>query len=150
MSKLAQAGDSSTASPGCASCAEGARSLETDVFAKVRDPKLTGYVVWGPFLGQDSETMAQRAMALVPDGRVRHYWDERKRVAVALTTVLQIAPLLGWDVFLVYPKGATWDRADLTPPSPRIFMHKSKSMTKGQPFDGAAMRAQVQQLLQQP
>jgi len=136
-------------SPGCASCAEGARLVETDVFAKIKDQDLTGYVVWGPFLGQDSETMAERAMVLVPDGRVRHYWDERKRVAVGLTSVLQISPSLGWDVFLVYPKGTKWERADLTPPAPKVFMTRSRSMTKGQYLDGAAMRAQVQQLLQQ-
>jgi len=134
-------------SPSCSSCAEGARIVQTEVFAKVADPNLVGYVVWGPFLSQDSEQMAERAMVLVPDARVRHYWDERKRIAVGLTNVLGIAPLLGWDVFLVYAPGVKWNQADLTPPPPTIFMHQSRSIAKGQHLDGAALRQKIEPML---
>ena len=117
------------------------------MFKQVRSDRLRGYVVWGPFLRQDSEGMAERAKQLLPDPRVRHYWDERKRIAVGLVPVLHSAPNLGWDVYLLYAPGVRWERKDLRPPEPTVYMHRKRSREQGIFLSGSLMRKRVGELL---
>ena len=120
---------------------------QTELFDKVRSPKLAGYVAWGPFLTGDSQSTAQISAGLVPDPRVRHFWDQRRSVAMGLTNVLGTAPLVAWDIYLVYGPGVVWSRKDLTPPKPTVFMNLKKGSPTAVYFTGPALRQRVEQEL---
>jgi len=135
-------------SPSCPSCRTGARTVETEVFAKVRSTKLAGYIAWGPYLTGDNVTLAQVSSGLVPDPRVHHYFDARRSIGVSLTNVLGTAPLLAWDIYLAYGPDVVWTRKDLTPPKPTVYMNLKRGGTNVY-FTGPAFRQRIEELLQQ-
>lgn len=104
-------------------------------------------MVWGPFLTGDSQSAAQVSAGLVPDRRVRHYWDQQRSVAKGLTNVLGTAPLVAWDIYLLYGPKEVWKRTDLVPPKPTAYMNLKKGSTTAVYFTGPTLRQRVEQEL---
>ena len=48
---------------------------------------------------------------LLPDGRVRHYWDEGLWVGRWYATDVESFDGIVWDAYYLYDAGARWDEA---------------------------------------
>lgn len=72
------------------------------------------------------------AAALLPDPRVRHFWDGDRAVGGAFQPVLQ-TPDPAWDVWMLFHRSATWDET----PAPRWWEHQHKlpNMPEGRELD---------------
>jgi hypothetical protein len=74
-------------------------------------PDVAVYVVWSPQLGAQEKHVAS-ATGLIPDKRVKHYWDGGMLVgAVFQSLVGSSGP--AWDAWFVFDKDAMW-KADST------------------------------------
>lgn len=95
-------------------------------------PDVAVYVVWSPQLGA-AERHVPDATTLIPEPRVRHYWDPEALVGTLYMPVL--GKLLGpayreladsgeaaWDVFLLFDGEARWDGVE--PPAPIWWEHQ--------------------------
>ena len=113
--------------------------MRTGNLDKFPDADLEMAAVWTGIFLRDDEAAARKALELLPDERVRHYFDPNRRIGAdianrigipplsqlfdggkldrsALAEVFQSAymsgPAVAYDVCLFYPVGATWsDRA---------------------------------------
>lgn len=78
------------------------------------------YVVWSPQLGAEEHDVA-KATTLIPDARVRHFWDPEETVGKAF------APVVGsgqpaWDTWMLFGPGQRWTTA--RPPDPAWWEHQ--------------------------
>ncbi len=109
--------------PTCETCRIGARLTERYVLDAIPAPALRVYVVWLPMSEDDTRETARQAAGDLPDPRVHHFWVGDRSVADAFADTLSMVLEPAWDVFLVYPPGATWTGGK--PPAPRFYMHRS-------------------------
>ena len=79
------------------------------------------YAVWEPILKTDNERAARKATALLDDPRVEHYWVSTRDVGKLFQDPIGLTTEPAWDVYLVYPRGVSWDQS---PPRPAFFMHQ--------------------------
>lgn len=125
---------------------------------RVGSPELRAYVVWLPVLDEDDAAAARASAARLRDPRVRHYWDATSAFGVALGRALAIPPSrfepgrahgLAWDVYLVYPRTASWDAAI---PTPGFWMHQLHQVSPEQApeFEPRAFRARVEAAVRSP
>ncbi len=88
--------------------------------------ELRVYVVWLPVLSRMSAEAlgggARSGAKRLPDARVRHYLDSEARLGAHYTRALAL-PMEdpAWDVYLVFPRDARWEKA---PPAPAAWMHQ--------------------------
>lgn len=113
-------------------------------------------MVWIPILASDTFEAARSAAGRFGDRRIRHYWDPRRALGVALGKALGLPPSkrergretgVAWDVYLLYPRGARWGDAA---PLPSFWMHQLEQL-EGSPqpaLDAAALRASVERAQQ--
>ncbi len=78
------------------------------------------YVVWSAELGAEEHHVGP-GTTLIPDPRVRHYWDPNFLVGSAF------APIVGtgdpaWDVWMLFDRHAHWDAPGL--PAPAWWEHQ--------------------------
>ena len=94
--------------------------VQKKVLAQEANPGLRVYLLWVPmFRGMERDVpTASREM---PDARVAHYWDGESVTVKGYRETLALSED-AWDIFLIYPPGATWD-ADI-PPVPAFWMHQ--------------------------
>lgn len=78
-------------------------------------------LVWLPMLSADSVVEARTASALVPDPRVRHFYDPQQRTARAVGASVGWATGQAWDIYLFYGPGRHWGAA---PPVPQAWLHQ--------------------------
>jgi hypothetical protein len=97
--------------------------VRSEVLDVIADSSLAVYAVWEPILMTDSETSARRAVSLLPDPRVRHYWTDAPSLGLLYQEPIGLRAEPAWDVYLVYAPGATWEEGAL-PPAPDWFMHQ--------------------------
>ena len=100
------------ASPTCGECIRGASELQRRWLAKDSSQSIAVYVVWSPQLGAQEKHVAS-AMKLVPDTRVRHFWDGEMLVGTAFQFTLSL-PAAAWDVWMLFDIDAM-RRADSVP-----------------------------------
>lgn len=94
------------ASPTCGMCLRGVRDLNSTWLQKTASDQVAVYVVWSSQLGAEERHLADAAR-LIPDERVRHFWDGDQVVG------RRFAPHLGlgspaWDVWMLFGRGASW------------------------------------------
>lgn len=77
--------------------------------------------MWEPILKTDSERAARKARALLDDPRVEHFWVRTRDVGKMFQDPIGLKGEPAWDVYLVYPRGVSWDRSL---PIPEYFMHQ--------------------------
>ena len=94
------------------------------VLEQVDDESLHVAVVWIAALRTDNLQASLQSQRLIPDKRVRHYWDGAQAVGNALAPVLETNMAMAWDVYLAYGADAVWSD---TPPEPQNWLHQKGS-----------------------
>lgn len=90
------------------------------VFAKLKNPKLKGLIVWVPMVPGDSALEATDLLS--PEKRlVMQSWDSQREIGQAMARTLHLG-CPAWDVYLVYRPGVQWTGE--TPPMPSFWMHQ--------------------------
>jgi hypothetical protein len=91
------------------------------------------------------------AAMLLPDDRLRHFWDGGGRLMNAYQEVLGL-PEDAWDVFLLYDADARWEGP--RPPAPRFWMHQlgssDRPRVKGPYLDPDRFALEARRLLTAP
>jgi hypothetical protein len=72
------------------------------------------YAAWLPMLYGDKRSAWDAA--ILPDARVRHYWDEERIVGQWFARQVDGYEGTSWDIYYLYGPDATWD----TVPGPLI------------------------------
>lgn len=118
----------------------------TEVLASLPAPDLQVFVVWQPILREDDHDAANRNARVFDDPRMVHMWDGANIQGVLWNRKLGLPERqLAWDVFIVLPRGATWD-GDL-PPTPVYWSHQLEMML-GIKYDAAALRQAIKDALE--
>ena len=123
--------------------------VQKSVVEKIASPNLVLFVVWLPVLSSDNFSSAEESRALLPDSRVKHFWDNAKKLGEDYRQILSFGEgcKLAWDVYLVYRPGVKWPRSE-TPPSPDFWMHQLNCMTEERRLDGEALRETIARMLE--
>lgn len=88
-------------------------------------PGLRVFAVSSSQLGAEARHIAN-AIERMNDPRVRHYWDEEKRVGTAVMPLLEGLDTPAWDVWLLYSPGVTWE--DAGAPAPDWWEHQLNAL----------------------
>ena len=82
--------------------------MHDDVLAKFGDRDLRVYAVWLPMLRTDARSEWPRNE--IVDPRATHLWDAGKAVGSALAARddLKTWRPVAWDIWAMFPAGATW------------------------------------------
>jgi hypothetical protein len=100
--------------------------VQRGVFEKVNAPEFRAYVIWVPmFRGHERDV--PNATREIPDPRALHYWDGNSSSMRAVRASLGLSED-AWDIFLLYPPGASWNGTN--PPAPEFWMHQLGSRAK--------------------
>ena len=118
--------------------------VQRSLLARIADPRLKVYVVWGPMLGPETEADARAATPFVPDGRATHFWTSAHTLAEQLRAPAGLTDELAWDTFLLFAPGVRWGDA---PPTPSRVLHVDKRLPAEQRFNGEKLAAEARRLL---
>jgi len=118
------------------------------VFEGIASESLRAYAVWEPILLTDNRDGARKATAILPDARVRHYWNDGREVGEAFQAPLDLKDEVAWDVYLVYPPGVEW--ATARPPDPSYFMHQLYKLPEARYLDAPVLAAQLRKSIPSP
>ena len=105
-------------------------------------PKVAVYLVWSPQRGAHERNVAEAA-TLMPDARVRHYWDGDEVVGTAFRHAVGMREP-AWDVWMLFGPDATWEAK---PPAPSWWEHQQGGLPEKRVLDGDRFLAKAQQLL---
>jgi len=109
-----------------------------------RNEDLRAYFVWGPYLQADNVEFARVDTAKFNAPGASYFWTPTDRLARELSFVLGLpAGRPAWDVYLVYGKGATWDK---TFPAPAYWQHQI-GVIQGEPLNLPKLQSRIEQLL---
>jgi hypothetical protein len=104
-------------------------------------------VVWVPKVRGRSTDIGDAAV-IVPDPRIRHFWDGGGLLMNAYQRVLGITED-AWDVYLLFDPATKWDGDQ--PPVPRVWMHqlgtRERPRVRGRFLDVPAFVGEVRALL---
>lgn len=88
------------------------------------------YVVWSPQLGAQERHVAD-ATKLIPDARVRHFWDPSRLAGAAYQEYLGLSEP-AWDVWLLFDRTAVWHDG---PPAPAWWEHQLGALAPDRHLD---------------
>ncbi len=109
-----------------------------------RDPDLRAYFIWGPYLRSDNEEIARVNSERFYAPNASFFWTPTPNLAQDAASQLKLpSGRLGWDVYLVYGRGAFWDKSF---PAPDYWAHQIE-VVQGEPLDMRKFETQIQQLL---
>ena len=91
----------------------------------------------------DFELSVPKATKLLPDERVKYFWDGEKKLGEAFDQVLGLDQT-AWDVYLLYPPEAEWKQQ---PPIPGYWMHQL-GLESAPTLNGETFAGEVNKLLQ--
>ena len=91
---------------------------------QIDDDSLHVAVVWIAALRTDNFEASLQSRRLIPDTRVRHFWDGTQVIGNALAPVLETNMTMAWDVYLAYGPEASWEGA---PAEPKGWLHQKGS-----------------------
>ena len=100
-------------------------------------------------LTSDVQSSVSEAAKLLPDSRVRHYWDDKKELVEAYKPIIPTwheesgEYLDVWDVYLLFHYEIEW--RDL-PPAPSYWMHQLK-LDQNKKLDGDMLSVEVKRFL---
>jgi len=115
------------------------------VLNKIKDDRLRVYLVWLPIRDGDNEAAARNAMQYLVDPRVRHFWVKDLVLAEGFKKPLGLKEEVAWDVYLLFPRGATW-RSPV--PDPVLFMNLGrKEMPASSTLNGIELADETRKLL---
>lgn len=115
------------------------------VFDQVDDPRLHGFLVWGPMLDKEERADAVKATRFLNDTRTTHFWTDDDVLAARFRAPVGLPEEeLAWDTFLLFAPGQRWGE---TPPRPAFTMHVNKSLPEELRLHGPTLRDHVRQML---
>lgn len=83
-------------------------------------------------------------MKLLPDNRVKHFWDGRSELVKGYAQTLSFKDdQPAWDVYFAYDREVEWKE---NPPLPTYWMTKLK-IASDRKFDGEKFAAEVRKLI---
>jgi hypothetical protein len=99
------------------------------LLAKQPSAKLKVYAVW--FNMMSSDQRSQWPSIMLTDGRVTHFWDDRKLLGNWYAMFKEFSKASGdavWDAFFVYGSGSRWtdQPSDLIGWGSTIISHKTQ------------------------
>lgn len=128
-------------SPTCGACLSSANVIERYVLHTLKDDSIRVYTVWGPMMGDETEEQAREATSYMTDPRVTHFWTKAQTVADQFGRAAALPEKeSGWDTYLLYPPGPTWNDAI---PSPASYMFINKPLPKEHALDAGKLATQV-------
>ena len=103
--------------------------MQQNILAKYPDADFEVYVVWMPVIRGDSRLAVPKAMALLPDLRVHHFWDQARVSGKFFKENIapNITASVAWDMFFLYGKDAKWDKV----PGPLVDKGRTVIATSG-------------------
>ena len=118
--------------------------MQQNVFGRIGDARLRGYVVWLPRYPRDSVQVARRSVAFLPDERVTHFWDGAGELGETFGRVvkLPLSKTFAWDVYFLYNGSRTWGAPA---PKPDEWMHQLGQDARR--LDAEALATRVRELL---
>jgi hypothetical protein len=103
------------------------------------------YVVWEPIRDDDNEKAARDATLNLVDHRARHFWVNDLAISDGFKKPLGLDKQTAWDVYLLFPPGATWGA---NPPTPAYFMDMDRSeMPADRRLNGIKLAQEIAKLL---
>lgn len=81
------------------------------------------YVVWSPQLGSEERHIPGGA-GLIPDERVRHFWDPHMAVGSLYQDRLGLTEP-AWDVWMLFDRNASWTSGG---PEPAWWEHQLRGL----------------------
>lgn len=84
------------------------------------------------------------AAALLPDPRVRHFWDGDRVVGRAFQPVLGSSEP-AWDVWMLFDRSATWEKTPV--PGLWAHQHKAAGLPAGRELDADRFSSEAEKLL---
>ncbi|MFN7970945.1 MAG: hypothetical protein U0166_01105 [Acidobacteriota bacterium] len=117
----------------------------TEVLGPLPANDLKVFVVWLPIQDKDNRDTAATNAKVFQDARMVQMWDGANNQAMIWSRKLGMpAGQLAWDVFIVLPRGATWDGD--APPQPFYWSHQLE-IPVGIKYTAAALREAVKDAL---
>ena len=107
-------------------------------------PDVVVYVVWSSQVGGKERHVAQAA-ELIPDRRVRHFWDADQIVGTAFQPLLK-TPEAAWDVWMLYDRGVRWQGE--APPRPDWWEHQLYRMSPERSLDPERFAKKAREMLE--
>jgi hypothetical protein len=123
-------------------CIRGYSEIQS-VLKNVQDNQIRAYFVWLPVMRNDDRESAIERSKEFTDQRLSHYWDGDGLTGKAWIDVLKTGEL-AWDVYLLYPPSASWEKA---PPAPAFWMHQLRGIEHAPHLDRSVFEAKVKELL---
>src|SRR5689334_4744963 len=110
-------------------CLGGAQWVYNYVLQKNPGMDLKVYTIWYSMIKSDTPEAFPGAQKVIPDKRVRHYWDSKKETGKWFKEVVPQLPHTGpiqWDAFYLYGPEAEWPEIKLElEPGPRITLGRT-------------------------
>jgi hypothetical protein len=97
------------------------------------------FLLWAPYLQQDSQATGQRASVYLPDRRVVHFWDLWRFGSRVYADQMGIPPLEAWDMFVFYKPGLLWKDSL---PEPTYWL-QNRGLKKGTPYNKALLEQEL-------
>jgi hypothetical protein len=104
-------------SPTCPACVGGAQWVQDEILAVFPAVPLRVYAVWYEMYPGDSPRAFPSAQKLMPDPRVRHFWDQPKAAGkwFKANVPSDYKGTIMWDAYYLYGPEVTWDVTPGTP-----------------------------------
>ena len=99
--------------------------------------------MWSTQQGAEEKHVTE-ATTVVPDRRVRHYWDGHLLLGKHYQPILG-SPDAAWDVYLLFDQDAVWDTSG--PPKPDYWEHQLWGLPEEKLLDANRFAAKAQELL---
>ena len=97
-------------------CQGGAQWVYDYVLKKNPEMDLKVYTIWYSMIKSDTPEAFPGAQKVIPDKRVRHYWDSKKETGKWFKEVVPQLPHTGpiqWDSYYLYGPDAEWPEIKL-------------------------------------
>ncbi len=127
-------------------CLRGVSELYKKWLKEDESAEVAVYVVWSTQLGAEEHHVPE-ATNLIPDSRVRHYWDPGLVAGRAFQPIVGTAAA-AWDVWLLFDKETVWEGD--APPEPAWWEHQLQGMPGELRLDPDRFAEKARKLLNKP
>lgn len=110
-----------------------------DILNRYPQARIQVFVLWAPFMQQDSRATAQRAAAFLADSRARHFWDLWRFGTRTYAQQLPIPAQDAWDMLTFYQPRLSW-REEIPPPT---FWMQNRFLKVGTPYSKQALEEEL-------
>ena len=121
--------------------------VQNQVLAKIASEDVAVFVVWIPTFPGDNRQKALRRRNLLPDRRVRQFWDGDLRLGKRYRDVLSLPESIevAWDVYFAFDRQTEWTEE---PPPPAFWQHQLSGAESSRRLNGPQLRENAEELLE--